>query len=109
MRLGPDLKRVEKDEFQFLDENPSKLVGLASVAVFSESDRGARHVRMADEAHLIGPAPARQSYLDIDKLIAVARRTGRPAHEVARDLHQRALRLVGSEGATQGVTPNKES
>ena len=46
---------------------------------------------------------------EFDDVTAVARRTGRPAHEVARDLHQRALRLVGSDGATQAVTPNKES
>jgi pyridinium-3,5-bisthiocarboxylic acid mononucleotide nickel chelatase len=46
---------------------------------------------------------------EFDDVAAVARRTGRPAHEVARDLHQRALRLVGSDGATQVVTPNKES
>ena len=46
---------------------------------------------------------------EFDDVAAVARRTGRPAHEVARDLHQRALRLVSSEGATQAVTPNKES
>ena len=46
---------------------------------------------------------------EFDDVAAVARRTGRPAHEVARDLHQRALRLVSSDGATQAVTPNKES
>jgi uncharacterized protein (DUF111 family) len=46
---------------------------------------------------------------EFDDVEAVARRTGRPAHEVARDLHQRALRLVSSDGATQVVTPNKES
>jgi pyridinium-3,5-bisthiocarboxylic acid mononucleotide nickel chelatase len=46
---------------------------------------------------------------EFDDVAAVARRTGRPAHEVARDLHQRALRLVSSDGATQVVTPNKES
>jgi uncharacterized protein (DUF111 family) len=46
---------------------------------------------------------------EYDDIAAVARRTGRPAHEVARDLHQRALRLVSSDGATQAVTPNKES
>jgi pyridinium-3,5-bisthiocarboxylic acid mononucleotide nickel chelatase len=46
---------------------------------------------------------------EFDDVAEVARRTGRPAHEVARDLHQRALRLVGSDGATQVVTPNKES
>ena len=46
---------------------------------------------------------------EFDDVAAVARRTGRPAHEVARDLHQRALRLVSPDGATQVVTPNKES
>jgi hypothetical protein len=46
---------------------------------------------------------------EYDDVAEVARRTGRPAHEVARDLHQRALRLVNPEGAAQARTPNKES
>jgi len=46
---------------------------------------------------------------EFDDVAAVARHTGRPAHEVARDLHQRALRLVSSDGAAKAVTPNKES
>jgi pyridinium-3,5-bisthiocarboxylic acid mononucleotide nickel chelatase len=46
---------------------------------------------------------------EYDDVAAVARRTGRPAHEVARDLHQRALRLVSPEGAARPVTPKKES
>jgi uncharacterized protein (TIGR00299 family) protein len=46
---------------------------------------------------------------EYDDVAAVARRTGRPAHEVARDLHQRALRLVSSDGAAEAVTSNKES
>jgi pyridinium-3,5-bisthiocarboxylic acid mononucleotide nickel chelatase len=46
---------------------------------------------------------------EYDDIAAVARRTGRPAHEVARDLHQRALRLVSSDSAAKAVTPNKES
>jgi acetyl-CoA carboxylase biotin carboxylase subunit len=54
-------------------------LGLASVAVFSESDRGARHVRMADEAVPIGASPPRDSYLRIDTLIAAARATGADA------------------------------
>lgn len=46
---------------------------------------------------------------EYDDVAAVALRTGRPAHEVARDLHQRALRLVSPDGAAKAVTPNKES
>jgi hypothetical protein len=45
---------------------------------------------------------------EYDDVAAVARRTGRPAHEVARDLHERALRQVSPEGAARPVTPNKE-
>ncbi|WP_376790159.1 acetyl-CoA carboxylase biotin carboxylase subunit [Thermoflexus sp.] len=54
-------------------------LGIRTVAVFSEVDRNALHVRYADEAYCIGPAPARESYLRIDKLIDVARRAGADA------------------------------
>src|SRR6202142_1522047 len=51
-------------------------LGIQTVAVFSEADRTALHVRLADEAYPIGPAPSRESYLRIDKLMDVARRAG---------------------------------
>ena len=54
-------------------------LGIRSVAVFSDCDRGAYHVRMADEAYHIGPSPASQSYLVHDKLIDVAKRSGADA------------------------------
>src|SRR5260370_35321197 len=51
-------------------------LAIRSVAVFSEVDRKPLHVRLADEASPIGPAPAPESYLCIDKLMDVARRAG---------------------------------
>jgi acetyl-CoA carboxylase biotin carboxylase subunit len=53
--------------------------GIATVAVFSEADREALHVLMADEAYPIGPPPASESYLRIDTLVEVARRAGADA------------------------------
>ena len=52
---------------------------LASVAVFSEGDRSARHVRMADQACPIGPSPPAESYLRIDRILAAARASGADA------------------------------
>jgi 3-methylcrotonyl-CoA carboxylase alpha subunit len=57
----------------------ARRLGIATVAVYSEADAGARHTRLADEAWLIGPAPARQSYLVREKIIEVACRSGAQA------------------------------
>src|ERR1700724_2982612 len=54
-------------------------LGIATVAVYSELDRDAPHVRRAGEAFLLGPGPANQSYLVIEKLIEVAERSGAEA------------------------------
>jgi len=51
-------------------------MGIPSAAVYSEADRASLHVRLADEAYPIGPAPSRESYLRIDKLMDTARRAG---------------------------------
>lgn len=54
-------------------------LGIGTVAVFSEVDRNALHVRYADEAYLIGPAPSRESYLRADKIFEVAKKSGADA------------------------------
>src|SRR5215216_93156 len=54
-------------------------LGIGSVAVYSEPDRDAPHARRADEAYLIGPGPASESYLVVEKLIEVARQSGAQA------------------------------
>ena len=54
-------------------------LGIRSVAVYSDADRGALHVRMADEAYPIGPPPARESYLDMEKVADAAVRAGADA------------------------------
>jgi len=51
-------------------------LGLRTVAVFSDCDRAALHVRLADEAIHVGPSPARESYLHIDRIVDAARRSG---------------------------------
>src|SRR5829696_4353562 len=54
-------------------------LGIASVAVYSEADRDAQHVKRAGEAYLLGPGPAAQSYLVVDKLLEVVERSGAEA------------------------------
>src|SRR5580698_2187592 len=83
-----------------------KKMGIASVAVYSEADRDARPVLDADEAVLLGPAPASQSYLDVDRVLAVAAQTGAQAiHpgygflsenvEFARECARRGVVFIG--------------
>jgi 3-methylcrotonyl-CoA carboxylase alpha subunit len=57
----------------------AKKMGIRTVAVFSDADRNARHVKLADEAVCIGPAPSSDSYLRADKIIAAAKDTGAQA------------------------------
>ena len=57
----------------------AKKMGIATVAVYSEADKDARHVELADEAVLLGPAPSRESYLVGDKIVAACKATGAEA------------------------------
>src|SRR5262245_60871962 len=54
-------------------------MGIATVAVYADADRGALHVRMADEAFHIGPSASRESYLVIGKIVDVAKQSGAEA------------------------------
>ena len=71
----------------------AKRLGMRVIAVYSEADADALHVRVADEAHLIGPPPARESYLAIDKIIEAA-------SQARRGLHPSGLRLPVGECRT---------
>ena len=63
-------------------------LGIPSVAVYSEADRDALFVKYADEAYCIGPAPAVQSYLNIDRILETAKKCGASAEK------EKALRRV---------------
>ncbi|MCT4655393.1 MAG: acetyl/propionyl/methylcrotonyl-CoA carboxylase subunit alpha [Cohaesibacter sp.] len=54
----------------------AKAQGLRTIAVYSDADANARHVRLADEAHRLGPAPAAESYLKADLILEIAKKTG---------------------------------
>jgi propionyl-CoA carboxylase alpha chain len=79
----------------------ARRLGIRTVAVFSDADRDALHVEMADEAVHIGPAPAAQSYLVIDNIVAACRRTGAEAVHPGygflseREAFPRALEAAG--------------
>ena len=57
-------------------ESAARTLGIATVAVYSEADRDALHVELADESVAIGAAPSRESYLAMDKIISACKKTG---------------------------------
>src|SRR5262244_2673486 len=57
----------------------ARRMGIRTVAVYSEADARALHVEIADEAYPIGPAPARESYLNIERILEAAKRSGAQA------------------------------
>ena len=75
----------------------ARRMGIATVAVYSEADRDARHVELADEAVLIGPAPSRESYLVMDRIIEACKATGaealHPGYGFLSENEQFALRV----------------
>lgn len=95
-------------------------LGIESVAVYSEADRHAKHVSMAHEAYLLGPAPSPQSYLVIDKIIEIAKSSGSDAIHpgygflsenaaFARRLKEEGIILIGPSAEAMEIMGNKLS
>jgi 3-methylcrotonyl-CoA carboxylase alpha subunit len=79
LRLIRRLLIANRGEIVCRIAHTAQRMGVTAVAVYSEADAGARHVRVADEAYLLGPSPAAESYLNIEKILEVARRIGADA------------------------------
>src|SRR5262245_41913338 len=86
-------------------------LGISPVAVYSEPDRTALHVRLADEAHPVGPAPADESYLVVERILDAARRSGAEAiHPGYGFLSENPLLAEAAESAgIPLVGPSSES
>jgi propionyl-CoA carboxylase alpha chain len=96
----------------------ARRMGIKTVAVYSEADRDARHVELADEAVLLGPAPSRESYLVADKIIAACKHTGAEAvhpgygflsenAEFARRVEDEGIIFIGPKTASIAAMGDK--
>ena len=96
----------------------ARKIGIATVAVYSEADRDARHVELADEAVLLGPAPSRESYLVADKIIAACQATGAQAvhpgygflsenEDFARRVEEAGIVFIGPKHASIAAMGDK--
>src|SRR5919205_1275028 len=96
----------------------AKKMGIATVAVYSDADRDARHVSLADESVFIGPAPSRESYLRMDKIIEACKQTGAQAvhpgygflsenEEFARKVEEEGITFIGPKHASIAAMGDK--
>ena len=96
----------------------ARKMGIQTVAVYSEADAGALHVDLADEAVCIGPAPSKESYLVMDKIIAACKQTGAEAvhpgygflsenEEFSRRLEEEGIKFIGPKHYSVGKMGDK--
>ncbi len=96
----------------------ARRMGIATMAVYSDADRDARHVALADEAVHIGPPPARESYLSMDRIIAACRQTGAEAvhpgygflsenSEFSRRVEEEGIVFIGPKHASIAAMGDK--
>ena len=96
----------------------ARRMGIATVAVYSEADRDARHVALADEAVCIGPPPSRESYLVVDRILAACRQTAAEAvhpgygflaesEEFARRVEEEGIVFIGPKHASIAAMGDK--
>src|SRR5574337_1636519 len=96
----------------------ARKMGIATVAVHSEADKDALHVEMADEAVCIGPAPSKESYLVMDKIIAACKQTGAQAvhpgygflsenEEFSRRLEEEGIVFIGPKHSSVAAMGDK--
>ena len=96
----------------------ARKMGIATVAVYSEADKDALHVALADEAVLLGPAPSRESYLVADRILAAAKQTGAEAihpgygflsenEAFARRVEEEGLVFIGPKHASIAAMGDK--
>jgi propionyl-CoA carboxylase alpha chain len=96
----------------------ARRMGIRTVAVYSEADRDARHVALADESVCIGPPPARESYLSMENIIAACKRTGAEAvhpgygflsenEEFARRIEEEGILFIGPKHASIAAMGDK--
>jgi propionyl-CoA carboxylase alpha chain len=96
----------------------ARKMGIKTVAVYSDADKEARHVELADEAVHIGPAPSRESYLVMDKIIAACKQTGAQAvhpgygflsenEEFARRVEEEGIVFIGPKHASIAAMGDK--
>ncbi|MCA9600949.1 MAG: ATP-grasp domain-containing protein, partial [Myxococcales bacterium] len=93
-------------------------MGIVSVAIYSDEDRGALHVRMADEAYNVGPAPTKESYLRADRILDVCKQAGvdgvHPGYgflsenaEFSRACHDAGITFIGPDASAMEAMASK--